>query len=91
LWGPEKDCLFRPVERCSGACTCRMRKLPGSSAAVAGSCLVAVRQLGSCLVVEPGRGARSSERWRAAGMPVTQCVGYGNQRVEAASCPVCWA
>jgi hypothetical protein len=27
----------------------------------------------------------------AEGAPVTQCVGYGHRRVEAASCPVCWA
>jgi hypothetical protein len=39
----------------------------------------------------PGRGARLPEWRRAAAAPVTQCVGYGRQRVEAASCPVCWA
>jgi hypothetical protein len=76
-------------------------QLPGCSTAVTwsqcGDCLVAMRQLGSYLVAEPGcwktPGCRARLlEWRhVAAAPVTQCVGYGRWRVEAASCPVRWA
>jgi hypothetical protein len=100
---PARDVvLFAPVGWSSGACTgrngvWRLLEVAWSHAVVAGSCLVTVQQLGSCLVVEPGcwkmpgRRAQSLEWWHAAAAPVTQCVGRGRWQVEAASCPVCWA